>query len=101
VDPKEELEAHQRAGRERERTKAWHRVAATAYGFVAFMLVFVPLVAFELKVMNALPFLQPLGRLVLVLFAGFAGAVAGPVYWYAGGKELKQIRDWERKRDDW
>jgi len=38
---------------------------------------------------------------VLVLFAGFAGAVAGPVCWYAGGKELKQIRDWERKRDEW
>jgi hypothetical protein len=91
MDPREELEQHQQAGRARERRKALCRFTATVSAILTFALVIAPLFYF---------FGELLGRRGVLLFIATAAAPAGAVYRFAGGAEVAAIEAWERKRDD-
>ena len=68
---------------------------------IAFFGILVPLVKLEISIIAAVPLLGVLGRAVFVLFAMIASTGAAFVWALAGGKRLKAIEAWERKRDEW
>ena len=103
VDPsvEREFEQAQAEGRARERKKTFYRFTSVTSGAFVFFAIFVPLVMAETAVLEAVPALQALGRLLLLVWVVIAMVPARVVYGFAGGGQLAKIKAWERARDDW
>jgi hypothetical protein len=100
MTPEEEFERGQAEGRARLRKKAFLRTSAYGLGMATFFGIFIPLMVFEVQIIDFVPFLAAFGRLGILLFAAIAAVPARFVWSIAGGKALRDIEAWERRRDD-